>query len=109
MFDRGFNRFRDGYGRMLEGTLHHRVFVLICAGALLVVKPFLNFVTRSGFSVFAWPVRAVSATSFDSVFGAAESGPVELDGCEDCPGCAWSDWVPVTCGAGCCARWRRYA
>src|ERR1700760_4894164 len=38
MFDRGFNRFRDGYGRMLEGTLHHRVFVLICAGALLVVS-----------------------------------------------------------------------
>jgi multidrug efflux pump subunit AcrB len=38
MFDRGFNRFRDGYGRMLEGTLHHRVFVLVCAGALLVVS-----------------------------------------------------------------------
>ena len=38
MFDRGFNRFRDGYGRMLEGTLHRRVFVLVCAGALLVVS-----------------------------------------------------------------------
>ncbi len=38
MFDRGFNRFRDGYGRLLEGALHHRVFVLVCAGALLVVS-----------------------------------------------------------------------
>ena len=38
LFDRGFNRFRDGYGRMLEGALHRRVFVLICAGALLVVS-----------------------------------------------------------------------
>ncbi len=38
MFDRGFNRFRDGYGRLLEGALHRRVFVLICAGVLLVVS-----------------------------------------------------------------------
>jgi multidrug efflux pump subunit AcrB len=38
LFDRGFNRFRDGYGRMLEGALHRRAFVLICAGALLVVS-----------------------------------------------------------------------
>ena len=38
LFDRGFNRFRDAYGRMLEGTLKHRVFVLVCAGALLVVS-----------------------------------------------------------------------
>ncbi|HET6238258.1 MAG TPA: efflux RND transporter permease subunit [Acetobacteraceae bacterium] len=37
LFDRGFERFRNGYGRMLEGTLRHRVFVLICFGALLVV------------------------------------------------------------------------
>ena len=38
MFDRGFNRFRDGYGRLLEGALHRRVFVLLCAGGLLVVS-----------------------------------------------------------------------
>ncbi len=38
LFDRGFNRFRDAYGRMLEGALHRRVFVLICAGGLLVVS-----------------------------------------------------------------------
>ncbi len=38
MFDRGFNRFRDGYGRLLEGALHRRVFVLLCAGALLIVS-----------------------------------------------------------------------
>jgi len=38
LFDRGFNRFRDAYGRMLEGTLKHRVFVLVCAGALFVVS-----------------------------------------------------------------------
>jgi multidrug efflux pump subunit AcrB len=38
LFDRGFNRFRDGYGRLLEGTLQRRVFVLVCAGVLLVVS-----------------------------------------------------------------------
>ena len=38
MFDRGFNRFRDGYGRLLEGALHRRVFVLLCAGGLLIVS-----------------------------------------------------------------------
>jgi multidrug efflux pump subunit AcrB len=37
LFDRGFDKFRNGYGRMLEGTLRHRVFVLICFGGLLVV------------------------------------------------------------------------
>jgi multidrug efflux pump subunit AcrB len=37
LFDRGFDRFRNGYGRMLEGTLRHRVFVLMCFGGLLVV------------------------------------------------------------------------
>src|ERR1700742_1463371 len=37
-FDRGFNRFRDSYGRLLEGTLHHRVFVLVCAAGLLIVS-----------------------------------------------------------------------
>jgi multidrug efflux pump subunit AcrB len=37
-FDRGFNRFRDGYGRLLEGALHRRVFVLLCAGGLLVIS-----------------------------------------------------------------------
>lgn len=38
LFDRGFNKFRDGYGRLLEGALHHRVFVLVCAAGLLVVS-----------------------------------------------------------------------
>ncbi|HEX4174029.1 MAG TPA: efflux RND transporter permease subunit [Acetobacteraceae bacterium] len=38
LFDRGFNRFRDGYGRLLQGTLQRRLFVLICAGGLLVVS-----------------------------------------------------------------------
>jgi multidrug efflux pump subunit AcrB len=37
LFDRGFERFRNGYGWLLEGTLRHRGFVLICFGALLVV------------------------------------------------------------------------
>jgi multidrug efflux pump subunit AcrB len=37
LFDRGFDRFRNGYGRLLEGALAHRVFVLICFGALLVI------------------------------------------------------------------------
>jgi multidrug efflux pump subunit AcrB len=43
-FDRGFGRFRDAYGRLLEGTLRHRVFVLICAGLLLVVSGGLSSV-----------------------------------------------------------------
>jgi multidrug efflux pump subunit AcrB len=38
VFDRGFGRFRDYYGRSLEGVLRHRIFVLACAGALLVVS-----------------------------------------------------------------------
>jgi multidrug efflux pump subunit AcrB len=37
-FDRAFGRFRDGYGSLLEGTLRHRGFVLLCAGLLLVVS-----------------------------------------------------------------------
>ncbi len=37
-FDRAFDKFRGGYGRMLQGALHHRVFVLVCAGALLVIS-----------------------------------------------------------------------
>jgi len=37
LFDRGFERFRGGYGWLLEGTLRHRGFVLVCFGALLVV------------------------------------------------------------------------
>jgi multidrug efflux pump subunit AcrB len=43
-FDRVFGRFRDGYGRLLEGTLNHRVFVLVCAGLLLVVSGGLSTV-----------------------------------------------------------------
>jgi multidrug efflux pump subunit AcrB len=37
LFDRGFERFRGGYGWMLEGTLRHRGFVLVCFVALLGV------------------------------------------------------------------------
>jgi multidrug efflux pump subunit AcrB len=37
MFDRGFERFRRGYGWMLEGTLKHRGFVMVLFVALLVV------------------------------------------------------------------------
>ncbi|MEA2771727.1 MAG: hypothetical protein QOD93_4689 [Acetobacteraceae bacterium] len=37
MFDRGFERFRRGYGWMLEGTLRNRGFVLILFVALLGV------------------------------------------------------------------------
>jgi multidrug efflux pump subunit AcrB len=37
MFDRGFERFRRGYGWMLAGTLRHRGFVLLCFVALLGV------------------------------------------------------------------------
>ena len=44
LFDRGFGHFRDGYGRLLEGTLHYRRFVLLCAGALLLVSGALTTV-----------------------------------------------------------------
>ncbi|HEX3953902.1 MAG TPA: efflux RND transporter permease subunit, partial [Stellaceae bacterium] len=37
LFDRGFERFRGGYGRLLAGALRRRPFVLICFAALLVV------------------------------------------------------------------------
>ncbi len=37
LFDRGFDRFRGGYGWLLEGTLRHRAFVLVCFAALLLV------------------------------------------------------------------------
>src|SRR3984885_1652097 len=36
-FDRGFDRLRGGYGRLLAGTLGHRVFALVCFGCLLAV------------------------------------------------------------------------
>src|ERR1700733_15308280 len=37
LFDRGFERFRRGYGWMLEGTLRNRSFVLVLFVALLAV------------------------------------------------------------------------
>ena len=37
-FDRAFNRVRDAYGRLLEGALHRRGFVLLCAALLLIVS-----------------------------------------------------------------------
>jgi multidrug efflux pump subunit AcrB len=37
LFDRGFEKFRNGYGWLLEGTLRNRAFVLVCFGAMLVV------------------------------------------------------------------------
>ena len=37
LFDRGFERFRRGYGWMLEGTLRNRGFVLVLFVALLAV------------------------------------------------------------------------
>ncbi|HEX3864739.1 MAG TPA: efflux RND transporter permease subunit [Stellaceae bacterium] len=37
LFDRGFDRFRGSYGRLLVGSLRHRWLVLICFAILLVV------------------------------------------------------------------------
>src|SRR4051794_10123978 len=37
LFDRGFDRFRSGYGRMLIGALHHRPFMLLTFAGLLLV------------------------------------------------------------------------
>ena len=36
-FDRGFNRFRDGYGVLLQGALRRRLIVLLCGLGLVVV------------------------------------------------------------------------
>jgi multidrug efflux pump subunit AcrB len=44
LFDRGFNRFRDVYGRMLEGALYRRGFMLACAAGMLVVSGGLSAV-----------------------------------------------------------------
>jgi multidrug efflux pump subunit AcrB len=44
LFDRGFERFRQGYGRALEAALRHRVFVLLCTGVLLAVSGALALV-----------------------------------------------------------------
>jgi multidrug efflux pump subunit AcrB len=40
-FQNGFERFRDAYGRALEGALGHRGFVLICGGILLGLSGWL--------------------------------------------------------------------
>ena len=37
-FERGFDRFRDGYGRASSCCLARRAFVLVCVGVLLVVS-----------------------------------------------------------------------
>jgi len=50
LFDRGFNRVRTGYGRLLEGALQRRIFVLLCSGALLVVSG--GLATVIGFDFF---------------------------------------------------------
>src|SRR6185312_1702237 len=49
-FERGFGRVRDGYGRALAGALQHRLFILLCAGALLLVTG--AFATRIGLDFF---------------------------------------------------------
>jgi multidrug efflux pump subunit AcrB len=50
LFDRGFNRFRDGYGRILEAALGHRLLVLTCGFGLLLVTGALA--TRVGLDFF---------------------------------------------------------
>ena len=49
LFDRGFNGSGDGYGRMLEGTLRHRGFVLVLCRRLLVVTSGAGHGDRPGF------------------------------------------------------------
>jgi multidrug efflux pump subunit AcrB len=48
--ERGFDRFREAYGRALELVLGHRIFVLACAGALLLLTGVLA--TRLGTDFF---------------------------------------------------------
>ncbi|HUB47440.1 MAG TPA: efflux RND transporter permease subunit [Acetobacteraceae bacterium] len=49
-FDRGFNRFRDGYGRALTAALNNRALILLCGGLLLVISGALA--TRIGMDFF---------------------------------------------------------
>ena len=49
MFQSGFERFRDGYGRALTRTLDHRGFVLVAGGLLLVVSGGLATVVGTDF------------------------------------------------------------
>jgi multidrug efflux pump subunit AcrB len=38
VFDRAFDRLREGYGRALAGTLKHRPFLLVCSALILVIS-----------------------------------------------------------------------
>ena len=49
LFDRGFERFRRGYGWMLEGTLRNRGFVLVLFVALMAVTGVVATHDRAGF------------------------------------------------------------
>jgi multidrug efflux pump subunit AcrB len=49
-FDRVFDRFRNGYGWMLEGALNYRGFVLCCSGAVLLLT--LGLGSRLGTDFF---------------------------------------------------------
>ena len=50
LFERGFARVRDGYGRALVGALNRRALVLICGAALLLITGALA--TRIGLDFF---------------------------------------------------------
>jgi multidrug efflux pump subunit AcrB len=50
LFDRGFNRVRAGYGRLLSAALRHRPIVLLSALSLLIVSGFMA--TRIGLDFF---------------------------------------------------------
>jgi multidrug efflux pump subunit AcrB len=47
--ERVFERFRDAYGRALAGVLEHRIFVVACAGVLVIVTGGLATVLGTDF------------------------------------------------------------
>jgi multidrug efflux pump subunit AcrB len=47
--DRGFDKLRDRYGRVLDLVLTHRVFAITCAGLIVVVGVGLAFVVGTDF------------------------------------------------------------
>jgi multidrug efflux pump subunit AcrB len=49
LVERSFERFQNAYGRILEGALDHRVFILICAGVLLVATGGLATIVGTDF------------------------------------------------------------
>ncbi|HTI86530.1 MAG TPA: efflux RND transporter permease subunit [Alphaproteobacteria bacterium] len=71
-FENAFDRFREGYGRALEGALAHRWFMLGCVGALLLLTSALatrlgmDFFPAADVGIVKLHVRAPSGTRLET-------------------------------------------